>query len=101
MQDCLHSFTFLNFFSLKKRNGTIDFLTILHYFVFQKCHLHQGRVIGGSSTLNRMLYLRGSPAVYNDWAENGGFGWSYKDVIPYFLKSEDLQIDDLKLSGIF
>ncbi|XP_071135073.1 glucose dehydrogenase [FAD, quinone]-like [Mytilus edulis] len=68
-------------------------------FKDKKCHLHQGRVIGGSSTLNRMLYLRGSPAVYNDWAENGGFGWSYKDVIPYFLKSEDLQIDDLKLSA--
>jgi len=58
-------------------------------------------VIGGSSTINRMLYLRGNPAVYNEWDESGGFGWSYKDVVPYFLKSEDIQIDDLKHSGKF
>lgn len=48
-----------------------------------------------------MLYLRGNPAVYNEWDESGGFGWSYKDVVPYFLKSEDIQIDDLKHSGKF
>lgn len=68
-------------------------------FKNKRYHLTQGRVIGGSSTLNRMLYLRGNPLIYNQWEEGGGFGWSYKDIIPYFLKSEDIQIDDLKSSA--
>ncbi|XP_060593370.1 glucose dehydrogenase [FAD, quinone]-like [Ruditapes philippinarum] len=48
-----------------------------------------GKVLGGTSMLNAMQYVRGSQHDYDEWAENGCDGWSYKDVLPYFLKSED------------
>ncbi|KAK7504981.1 hypothetical protein BaRGS_00004009 [Batillaria attramentaria] len=49
----------------------------------------RGRVLGGTSNLNGMLYIRGSRHDYNTWAEQGCEGWSYKEVLPYFIKSED------------
>ena len=58
----------------------------------------RGRILGGTSILNAMQYTRGSKYDYNEWAANGCKGWSYKDVLPYFLKSEDMQIDELKSS---
>ncbi|XP_053394293.1 glucose dehydrogenase [FAD, quinone]-like isoform X2 [Mercenaria mercenaria] len=58
----------------------------------------RGRVLGGSGILNGMQYTRGSKFDYDEWAADGCDGWSYKDVLPYFLKSEDIQIDDLKSS---
>jgi choline dehydrogenase len=48
----------------------------------------QGRVIGGSSSINGMMYVRGQPADYDYWATLGNQGWSYKDVLPYFARSE-------------
>ena len=58
----------------------------------------RGKVLGGSCMLNGMQYTRGSRFEYDEWARNGCTGWSYKDVLPYFLKSEDIQIEDLKSS---
>ena len=58
----------------------------------------RGRVLGGSSMLNAVQYTRGSRYEFDDWAANGCTGWSYRDVLPYFLKSEDIQIDELKSS---
>ncbi|CAH0550710.1 unnamed protein product [Brassicogethes aeneus] len=55
----------------------------------QRCIWPRGRVMGGTSTINYMIYLRGAPEDYNDWAAMGNPGWSYDEVLPYFLKSED------------
>ena len=49
----------------------------------------RGRVLGGSSALNGLLYIRGQKDDYNDWRQLGNEGWSYEDVLPYFKKSED------------
>lgn len=53
--------------------------------------LTQGKMIGGSSSLNGMLYVRGQAQDYDDWAESGCTGWSWAEVLPYFRKSENLQ----------
>lgn len=45
--------------------------------------------MGGSSVLNYMLYIRANRNDYDAWAKMGNEGWSYDDVLPYFLKSED------------
>ncbi|WP_299361678.1 GMC family oxidoreductase N-terminal domain-containing protein [uncultured Paracoccus sp.] len=48
----------------------------------------QGRVVGGSSSLNGLVYNRGQAADYDAWAQAGNSGWSYADVLPYFMRSE-------------
>jgi len=48
----------------------------------------RGRVFGGSSSINAMVYLRGNPLDYEAWAEAGARGWSYAEVLPYFKRSE-------------
>ena len=55
----------------------------------------RGKILGGSSMLNAMAYVRGNKADYDAWAENGCNGWSYNDVLPYFLKSEDILIPEM------
>ena len=57
-----------------------------------------GKVLGGTGMLNAMVYARGSKADYDEWEQNGCDGWSYKDVLPYFLKSENIQIESLSKS---
>ena len=47
-----------------------------------------GRVLGGSSSINGMVYLRGDPSSFDEWAANGAAGWSYADVLPYFKRAE-------------
>src|SRR6202163_3826562 len=50
--------------------------------------LPRGKVMGGSSSMNAMVYIRGNRADYDEWAAEGAAGWSYDDLLPYFIKSE-------------
>jgi len=52
-------------------------------------HWPRGRTLGGSSSINGMLYVRGNPADFDNWAQMGARGWSYDDVLPFFRKSEN------------
>jgi choline dehydrogenase len=55
---------------------------------YRRVMLPRGRVLGGSSSTNGMVYFRGHPGDYDDWAAAGGRGWSYAELLPYFLRSE-------------
>mgnify|MGYP003700607821 FL=1 len=51
----------------------------------------RGKALGGSSAINAMLYVRGHPGDYDDWAEAGCAGWSWDEVLPYFRRAEGNQ----------
>lgn len=55
----------------------------------RRVSLPRGKVLGGSSSINGMLYVRGNPADFDGWAQRGCRGWSYEEVLPYFRSSEN------------
>ncbi|MBV9465981.1 MAG: GMC family oxidoreductase N-terminal domain-containing protein [Solirubrobacterales bacterium] len=55
----------------------------------RRLYLPRGRMLGGCSSINAMIYIRGNRADYDAWAAAGCDGWSYDDVLPYFKRSED------------
>ncbi|GIR53248.1 MAG: hypothetical protein CM15mP62_07190 [Rhodospirillaceae bacterium] len=50
--------------------------------------------MGGSSSINGMVYVRGQPLDYDTWSQLGNRGWSYESVLPYFSKSENYESSD-------
>jgi choline dehydrogenase len=64
-------------------------------FVF----LPRGRTLGGSSSINAMVYIRGNRADYDEWLEHGCDGWGWDDVLPYFLRAEDNERGRSELHG--
>ncbi|MDE0801339.1 MAG: GMC family oxidoreductase N-terminal domain-containing protein [Rhodospirillaceae bacterium] len=58
-----------------------------------------GKVLGGSSSINGMLYVRGQAHDYNRWAENGCAGWAYDDLLPVFKRLEQTLIGDHAVRG--
>jgi len=55
----------------------------------RKVYWPRGRGLGGSSSINGLIFIRGQPEDYDAWAAQGNRGWGWKDVLPYFLRSED------------
>jgi choline dehydrogenase-like flavoprotein len=66
----------------------------------RRLYLPRGRVIGGSSSINAMIYLRGHRADFDEWAESGCTGWSYDEVLPYFKRSEDNERGESEFHGV-
>ncbi len=59
----------------------------------------RGKVLGGSSSINGMIYMRGQAEDYDQWQQSGNTGWCWNDVLPYFIKSEDHHLGSTKMHG--
>ena len=55
----------------------------------RRIYLPRGRMLGGSSSLNAMIYIRGNPLDYDEWRDAGCAGWGWDDLLPYFKRAED------------
>ncbi|HEY3654958.1 MAG TPA: choline dehydrogenase [Steroidobacteraceae bacterium] len=67
----------------------------------RRMHTPRGKVLGGSSSINGLVYIRGNPQDFERWAREGAAGWSYRDVLPYFKRAENREEggDDYRGSG--
>jgi choline dehydrogenase len=54
----------------------------------RRLHTPRGKVLGGSSSINGLVYVRGNPFDFDRWEEEGASGWAYRDVLPYFRRAE-------------
>lgn len=66
----------------------------------RQCHCPRGRGVGGTTLINGLIYSRGNPRDYDNWAAMGNAGWSYNDVLPYFRRSENFGMGDPGYHGI-
>ena len=60
----------------------------------------RGKVLGGSSSINGLLYIRGQAEDFDHWRQLGNAGWAYDDVLPYFIRSEDQERGADKYHGV-
>jgi choline dehydrogenase-like flavoprotein len=60
----------------------------------------RGKMLGGTSSLNGMVYMRGTPADYDGWRQRGCEGWDYSSVLPYFRKAEDQERGEDGFHGV-
>ena len=67
----------------------------------RRVYLPRGHMLGGSSSMNAMIYIRGHRSDYDEWAASGVSGWSYSDVLPYFVKSEANERGQDQFHGAF
>jgi len=65
----------------------------------RRIYIPQGKTLGGSSSINYMIYIRGNRADYDHWAGLGNTGWSYEEVLPYFIKAESNQTFNNRYHG--
>ena len=61
------------------------------YLDGRRMHTPRGKGLGGSSSINGLVYIRGNPEDFNGWQAQGAAGWSYRDVLPYFRRAETRQ----------
>ncbi len=78
------------FGSLFRTQVDWDYFTALEPFADgRRVYLPRGKVLGGSSSINAMIYIRGHRADYDAWRDAGCPGWGYDDLLPYFKRAED------------
>src|SRR5258708_6401076 len=65
----------------------------------RRIYLPRGRTLGGSSAMNAMIYIRGNPADFDGWTDEGAPGWSYREMLPYFIRSEGNERGDSRYHG--
>jgi choline dehydrogenase-like flavoprotein len=66
----------------------------------REIYLPRGRMLGGSSSMNAMVYIRGNRVDYDGWADRGLRGWGYADVLPYFKRAEDNERGENEYHGV-
>ena len=65
----------------------------------RRIYLPRGKTLGGSSAINAMIYIRGNAADLDGWADDGAPGWSYREMLPYFIRSEWNERGDPRYHG--
>jgi choline dehydrogenase-like flavoprotein len=65
----------------------------------RRVYLPRGRTLGGSSAMNAMIYIRGNPIDFDGWVDEGAPGWSYREILPHFIRSEGNERGDRRYHG--
>jgi choline dehydrogenase len=66
----------------------------------RRLYMPRGKLLGGSSAMNAMIYIRGNPLDFAEWVASGAEGWSHDEVLPFFLRSEDQTRGASELHGV-